>query len=271
MALPNSLIPHPQTTPLPPSRHFDVAILQPGYLPWLGYFDQAALADVFVFFDDVQYVRHTWRNRNRVLNDQTPGWRWLTVPVRGDYQAPIRDIQVADSRWVKKHLRAIGRAYQRAPFFDFCYPVLERYLTTKTWTSLLDLCVQGHLALCELLDIHPATRFSSDLGHAGTGRQARPVLLCRDLGATRFIAGDASRDYNDDALFREAGIELVYQAYPHPSYAQFREPFISHLSVVDALMFAGPGTRSWAGISHSKTHQPHQPPPGLSAARADAP
>src|SRR5207237_846973 len=141
-------------TPMPADRHFDVAILQPGYLPWLGYFDQVALADVFVLFDDVQYVRHSWRNRNRILNLQAESWQWLTVPVRGNYKAAIRDVQIADASWVRQHLRAISLTYRRAEFFDFCYPVLEQYLTAKTWKSLLDLCVNGHQALCQLLEIH---------------------------------------------------------------------------------------------------------------------
>jgi hypothetical protein len=103
-----------------------------------------------------------------------------------------------------------------------------------------------------LLKLETPIRLSSEIGFAGIGRTERLVAICRALGATRYVATDASRAYMDEPLWSEAGIALVYQGYPHPTYRQFEGAFQSHLSIVDALMFLGPDARKAVGISHAK-------------------
>lgn len=236
-------------------RHRDVCIIQPGYLPWLGYFDQAAMADVFVLYDDVQFDSGGWRNRNRILNNGNP--LWLTVPVLRTnlFGQLVKDVKIANSNWQAKHLKSIRHSYSRAPFFDWCYPILEEYLTNRNYQWLVDLNMAGHERLAKMLGIPWNVRMSSSIGHVNTGRTARLVSICTSLGATRYISSDASAEYMEEHLWQEAGIELVYQHYPHPQYAQFDHSFVGYLSAVDALMFLGPETSRLVGISHSKNRK----------------
>ena len=124
-------------------RHVDVAIMQPGYLPWLGYFDLVAMADVFVLYDDVQFDKGSWRNRNRIVGRGEP--MFLSVPIRtaGRLNQLIRDTEVADERWQRTHLKTIAQTYRHAPFFDWCFPEIEKYLTARPYRWLLDVCVEG--------------------------------------------------------------------------------------------------------------------------------
>lgn len=235
------------------TRHRDVCILQPGYLPWLGYFDQAAMADVFVLYDDVQFDSGGWRNRNRILNNGSP--LWMTVPVLRTnlFGQLVKDVKIANSHWQAKHLKSIKHLYFHAPHFEWCYPALEEYLSRCNYQWLLDLNIAGHKVFAELLGIPLNIKMSSSIESDSSGRTARLVSICSSLGATRYISSDASADYMEEHLWQEAGIELVYQHYPHPQYVQFEHPFVGYLSVVDALMFNGPQSSKFVGISHSKS------------------
>lgn len=234
-------------------KHRDICIIQPGYLPWLGYFDQAAIADVFVLYDDVQFDSGGWRNRNRILNNGAP--LWLTVPVlRTDrFGQLVKDVRIANAHWQSKHLKSIQQQYSRAPFFDWCYPVLDRYLGGgRRYEWLIDLNLAGHEALASLLGISWNVRMSSSISYSGESRTARLISICAALGASRYVSSDASAAYMEEALWQEAGMEFVYQHYPHPQYSQFGHPFVGYLSAIDALMFAGPEAKAFVGISHSK-------------------
>lgn len=222
--------------------------MQPNYLPWLGYFDLVALADTFVVYDDVQFDKHGWRNRNRIYRYPEP--LWLTAPVltSGRMGQEIRDVRLADGAWPEKHLRTIRQVYGRAPHFGWCVQSLETYLAGCRYEFLLDLCLDGHRALAALLGLDTPLRLSSDVGFKGAGKTERLVAICQALGASHYVATSAGRGYLDESRWNMAGIELVYQDYPHPTYRQFGDVFISHLSVIDALMFVGPQTRSLLGI-----------------------
>ncbi|MBM3505465.1 MAG: WbqC family protein [Alphaproteobacteria bacterium] len=218
-----------------------ISIMQPGYLPWLGYFDMCALSNVFVVYDDVQFDRHGWRNRNRILVRGGPSW--LTVPVTRQFAAPIREIRIADPRWPRKHLGSLRAAYGRAPFFDWCFPELTRTLLQRPYEWLLDVCVDLHGLLSRLLALDTPMRLASEIGYEGVGRTERLVAICGTLNASHYLATDASKAYMDEPLWRAHAMTLVYQGYPHPTYPQFDHPFVSHLSAVDALMFVGPEAR----------------------------
>lgn len=239
--------------------HRDVAIMQPGYLPWLGYFDLAATADVFVLYDDVQFDKGGWRNRNRILGPRDRPL-WLTAPAvtAGRLQQSIKDTVLTEDKWQVRHLRSIKQTYARAPFFDWCFPSIDSYLGQRRFKWLLELCLDGHHAIAGLLRLSAPVRLASELGFAGIGRTERLVAICTSLGASRYIAADASQAYMDEPLWARDGLSLVYQRYPHPVYPQFREPFVSHLSIIDALMFVGPATRGYLGISHPKHKGPVQ-------------
>lgn len=213
-------------------------ILQPSYLPWLGYFAQMARADVFVVYDDVQYDKHSWRNRNRIKTAH--GVQWLTVPVatHGKNKPLNSEVQIAGQDWRRKHLATIRQQYAKSPFFERYIGVFED-LYGREWTNLLELNHAAMLSLADALGLTREIRFASTLGIGGAGAP-RLIEICRALGAARCYEGAAGRNYIDDALFASAGIELEYQDYRHPEYPQLHGPFEPFLSVIDLLFNCGP-------------------------------
>lgn len=220
-----------------------VAILQPGYLPWLGFFDQLQRSDVFVIYDDVQFDKHGWRNRNRIKAPAGP--HWLTVPVRhsGKNSPPNHVIEIDHNQaWARKHVGSIRQFYARAPHLSRYLPELEELLH-RPWRLLidLDLAVTALLARWLVLD-RPLLR-SSALALGG-GQSERLLNHCLHLGATRYLSGSAARDYLDTALFARHGVEVVWQDYAHPTYPQQHGEFVSHLSTLDLILNCGDESRS---------------------------
>lgn len=215
-----------------------LVVLQPGYLPWLGYFDLMRRADVFVHYDDVQFDKHGWRNRNRVKGSKGP--IWLTVPVRhgGRSGQSILDVEIDDRQdWRRKHLATIGQLYARAPFLATLLPRLREALEEPCLRLVdLDLALTRWLA-AELGIAAPCHR-ASELGIGGD-RNERLLNLCRHFGATRYLSGNAAQDYLDVERFRAAGVEVAWQDYAHPIYPQLHGEFVSHLSVLDLLLNVG--------------------------------
>jgi hypothetical protein len=221
-----------------------IAILQPSYLPWLGYLDQIKQTDAFVFYDDVQFDKNGWRNRNRIRIASESGWQWLTIPVQLDEaRQPINSVRI-DGRvpWGAKHLRTLGAAYaKRKPA-----TMLERYFApvfASASDSLADTAIASTQALCAAFGLKTTFWRSSELGVAGE-RNERLVNICRRLGATEYLSGVAAQSYLDESLFRAAGISVHWQQFEHPSYTQCFEPFVSHLSAIDALLNCGDDAKS---------------------------
>jgi hypothetical protein len=218
-----------------------VVILQPSYLPWLGYLAQFHRADVFVVYDDVQYDSHSWRNRNRIKT--ATGAQWLTVPVHkhGRDWPTNREIEIDNSQnWRRKHLLSIRQNYSRAAFFSQYFPPFEAILS-QPWERLLDLNMAVLQALAAALEIERTICFSSQLGVGGSNVE-RLIGICKALRADRFYEGAAGRNYIDDQRFADAGIEIEYQDYKHPVYTQLHGEFVSHLSAIDLLFNNGPAS-----------------------------
>lgn len=217
-----------------------IVVLQPGYLPWLGFFDQMARCDKFVLYDDVLYDRNGWRNRNRI---KTPnGVQWLTVPVllsEHDGQPRIRDVRI-DNRgpWARKHLAAMQQSYGRAPHFTGVFERLHGLLS-RPWEWLVELDVAMIEELRDLLGLSTTLALASELGVVGE-RNDRLLAICARLGASDYLTGDAARSYLDEAAFAQAGVQVEYQEYTHPVYPQLHGPFEPYLSVVDLLVNCGP-------------------------------
>ena len=230
----------------------NVCIIQPGYLPWLGYFDLVSRADVFVLYDDVQFDSGSWRNRNRILGSGGPVW--LTVPVfrTKHFGQLIKDVRIADSHWQEKHLRSIRHSYSRAPYFESFFPAINFYLTQRRYDWLIDLNLAGHEIMSKLIGLPVNIKLSSSIRYAGKSRTARLVSICSELGATRYIACDSSANYMEPELWEEANISLTYQHYPHPVYKQWNNPFVGYLSALDALMFCGKTCASYLGFGHER-------------------
>lgn len=216
-----------------------LVVLQPGYLPWLGFFDQVARADVFVHYDDVQFDTHGWRNRNRI---KAPGGvpHWLTVPVRhrGLDRPRIVDVEIDARRpWARKHVGTIRQFYAGAPYLTRYLPELEELLERR-WERLVDLDLATTDLLCRWLGLARTMLRSSALAVRGE-RSERLLALCRRLGARRYLSGSAARQYLDVALFGRRGIEVAWQDYAHPEYPQRHGGFVPSLSVIDLILNCG--------------------------------
>ncbi len=216
-----------------------VGILQPGYLPWLGYFEQMALSDVFVFYDDVQYEKGSWRNRNRIKTSSGPAW--LTVPVLTKKRGAqlIKDVEINPAvSWAKKHVKTLEQNYSRAPYFAACSEGLFAILN-KPWKYLADLDIAVTLWFSETLGLETRTMRSSELPVSGT-QTGRLIRIVKHLGGDTFYEGAAGKDYIDPAEFRAGGVTVRFQDYKHPAYSQGPGDFLPYMSVADLLFHHGP-------------------------------
>ena len=213
-----------------------LVVLQPAYLPWIGFFDQLRRADVFVYYDDVQYDKHGWRNRNRIKTQAGP--LWLTVPVRHGGSPRIIDVEI-DGRtpWARKHVASVQQAYARAPFLARYLPALDELLHRR-WERLVDLDIACAGLMAGWFGLRTRIERASALGIGGD-RSERLVNICRHFGATRYVSGDAAQAYLDVAAFERNGIAVEWQQYPHPTYPQLHGTFIPFLSAVDVLLNCG--------------------------------
>src|SRR5579859_2950618 len=216
-----------------------LAVLQPGYLPWLGFFDQLRSADVFLYYDDVQFDKHGWRNRNRIKSPQGPSW--LTVPVRHSGQGLPRILDVEIDRripWARKHVGSIQQYYGRAPYLREYLPQLAE-LVNRPWELLVDLDLAVTQLMAGWLGVPvQAARRASELTVTGA-RSERLLGLCKLVGANRYLSGAAARSYLDVPLFERHGISVSWQHYRHPVYPQLHGEFISHLSAIDLIFNCG--------------------------------
>ena len=217
-------------------------ILQPSYVPWRGYFDLVHRADVFVFYDDVQYDKHGWRNRNRI---KTPaGTQWLTIPVSSKGNV-TEGLKISDARitwtqdWAKKHAATLRQSYARAPFFAHHAPMVEAFYAGRP-ELLADFTIETTRALAGALGIS-RTRFvrSSELGVSGD-RTERLVRILEAVSATHYISGPSAKAYLEEAVFAEAKIGLEYMVYDYPEYEQLHPPYDPGVSVLDLLFMKGP-------------------------------
>jgi len=263
-----------------------LSIIQPVYLPWLGYFEQIARTDVFVLYDEVQYTKQDWRNRNRIPGAQGPVW--LTVPVRrAPLGTPIHAIRIdTRHRWAAKHLRSVTQAYGRAPYYDPWFARLRAVLE-QGWDRLVDLDAALIRLICGGFGIDtpmvrsseapgdPAFAGQFDTAAADPGvarRNLRLVELCRRHGADLFYVGAKAADYIDRDLFARFGIRVVFQEYRHPAYPQPGRGMQTHMAAIDLLMMTGPGARdvllSPPGPDFTEG-QGRRPPARAGAARSD--
>ncbi len=219
-----------------------LAIMQPVYLPWLGYFEQMALCDTFIFLDDVQYTKQDWRNRNRIRTKD--GWCWLTIPVqKADLKSRLCDITISNHKnWTRTHLLSIAQNYGRAPFFDKIFSILECAFG-RSPDCLADLTIGLTKDFAAMLQIKTPTLRASKIPGKATDPVARIIELCNYAQADVFYTGQAAQSYLDPADLRAKGIDLVFQDYKHPVYQQCYPGFESHMAILDLLMNHGSDAR----------------------------
>lgn len=213
-------------------------VLQPGYLPWLGFFDQMNRSDIFVFYDDVQFDKNGWRNRNRIKSPTGP--HWLTVPVRiNSLSQQILETEIDDRQpWARKHIGSIKQFYAHAPYLIHYLPELEELLLGRRWELLIDLDLAVIKTFCAWLGITHRMVRSSELGITGE-RSERLLNICRHFGTRRYLSGTAAQGYLNVDLFADNGIEVEWQNYEHPIYPQQHGDFVPYLSILDLLLNCG--------------------------------
>lgn len=217
-----------------------VFISQSNYIPWRGYFDAIQQADVFVLYDDVQYTKRDWRNRNQI---KTPGGlRWLTIPVKvkGRYLQKIDEVEIADEHWANKHWQCIVQNYHRTPFFYEYSPLFEALYQSATDHRLSRINQHFLTAIAKMLGITTQFRWSSEFDLEGN-KSEKLLQICEELQATHYITGPAARNYLDEDLFRQAGKEIIWMDYSgYPEYPQLFTPFEGTISIIDLLFNTGP-------------------------------
>jgi hypothetical protein len=218
-----------------------VAIHQPNFFPWLGYFDKLARADVFVLLDDAQFPKKggTWINRVRMLVNGSA--TWVTVPVDRSYHGvrAIREMRIEESvPWRQKMLKTLQSAYGRAPAFDDVFPRLTELVENPTdvlaaynETAIRTLAGELGLGATEIV-LASALEIDAEATE-------RLVRIVQEVGGGAYLTGGGAEGYQEDESFREAGIEVSYQDFRHPQYPQGQDEFEPGLSIIDALMNCG--------------------------------
>jgi hypothetical protein len=219
-----------------------VSINQPAYLPWLGYFQRIAVSDLHIVLDHVQFEKNSMVNRNKVRTPRDSCM--LTVPVKtkgrfGDLA--LRELEIADDSWRKRHLGTLRANYAKALFFHDYFPAYEELLSSS-WSHFSPMVRAVTDMLLQALEIKTPLVYSSEL--ACRSRKSELVLdLCREVGARHYISGMHGRDYLDVEAFAAQGIGVSFQDYKHPSYEQGRSGFEPYMSVIDLLFHHGPESR----------------------------
>lgn len=216
-----------------------IAIMQPGYLPWLGFFELMHNCDVFVLFDDVQYTKKDWRSRNRIRTKD--GWMWLSVPIQTKHNRcqMISEARIDhSSNWRHKHVKAVEINYRKARFFKDYFAAFKEILSFE-WTHLCDLDFELIKWLSEAIGIRRKIIRSSVLKTGGK-REEKIISVCKALGAGVLYDSKAAASFLDAHEFDRHGIRMIFQDYAHPVYEQVHSPFMSFMSTVDLLFNCGP-------------------------------
>jgi len=214
-----------------------VAVHQPQYLPWLGYFDKIDRADIFVLLDTVQYKKNEWQNRNRIKT--ADGWQWLTVPVTYRFPQRIDEVAVNNrERWQHKQQQAIITNYGKAPFFAEMAPFIEEVLAPQ-WEMLSPLNIFTVKRLAAILGIETPLYVASELGEFPEDPDGRLIALTKHFGADTYLAGSGGREYMALDRYARSGVKVLFQEFRHPVYEQLFGAFEPCLSVVDLLFNHG--------------------------------
>jgi hypothetical protein len=217
-----------------------IAILQSNYIPWKGYFDLINLVDEFILYDDMQYTRRDWRNRNIIKTSGGPLWLTIPVEVKGKYFQKINDTTISDTTWAKRHWTSIVHNYSKAKYFPMHRGLFENLYLNLEERFLSRVNYLFLTAICEILGITTKISWSMDYNLAN-GKTERLVDLCKQAGATEYVSGPAAGHYIEEELFGREGIALQYIDYSsYPEYTQLYPPFEHQVSIIDLIFNEGP-------------------------------
>ena len=214
-----------------------VAILQSNYIPWKGYFDLIAAVDEFILFDDMQYTKNDWRNRNKIKTPE--GLQWLTVPAGQNIRRKISEVILTQPSWQNKHWKTLLQCYRSAPYFAEISSWLEPLYCSAEYSNLSHLNRSFLQAICTYLGITTKLSDSSDYLLI-EGKTERLANLCAQAGATEYISGPAAKTYIDESVFEGYGIKLTWFDYSgYEAYPQFYGEFEHGVTILDLLFHCG--------------------------------
>jgi hypothetical protein len=216
-----------------------IAIVQSNYLPWIGYFDFVNSVDEFVLYDEVQYTRGDWRNRNKIATPS--GVQWLTIPLRtkGNYSEPICNMEVSGDDWSEAHWKSLSRNYRRSSHFDEIASEFEPLYKNLDMHLLSEINFTITSQILKKIGIR--TVLSDSRSYiSDKGKTQRLLGICLAAGASKYVSGPTARSYLDQGLFEEHGVEVEYFSYPsYPTYGQVWGEFVPNLSIIDVLFNCG--------------------------------
>lgn len=222
-----------------------VAILQSNYIPWKGYFDIIRKVDVFVYYDDVQFTKRDWRNRNRIKTKD--GLLWLTIPVetKGRFNQKIKDVKISGSDWQKKHWQSISHSYASAPYFREYSRQFEELYLNKTYVFLCEVNYSFISVINDILGLK--TRMVENISvNENLDRTEKLIDICQKFGAHTYLSGPAARTYLDEQQFKARSIQVEWMDYSHyPQHRQLFGPFEHAVSILDLIFNEGPNARNY--------------------------
>jgi len=222
-----------------------VSIVQSNYIPWKGYFDLINSVDEFILFDDMQYTRRDWRNRNKIKTAK--GLIWLTIPVqvKGKYYQNIKDTEIIDMEWGHQHWKTIILNYNRARYFQSYKHIFESLYLNCQEKYLSQINYLFIVNICKILGINTKISWSMDYNIV-EGKTERLISLCKQAQGTEYISGPAAKDYINEDLFKQENIKLSYIDYSnYPEYHQLFPPFEHGVSVIDLIFNQGENAKKY--------------------------
>jgi len=213
-------------------------VLQPSFMPWIGYLEQILRSDVFVFFCSAQYTKNDWRNRNRIKTHN--GWIWLTVPATYSYPDSIAETKIDNScDWRGNHFKTIQQYYAKARYFKKYRNTLEEFYS-REYDTIEQIAESSIKMICGILGLNPVFLCSKNIEIPAGDKSEKLLNICKYLGADSYYCGKASKGYLDEDLMLNNGVDVRFQNYQHPVYTQLHGEFISYLSVLDLILNEGP-------------------------------
>ena len=215
-----------------------IAILQSNYIPWKGYFDLINMVDEFIFYDEVQYTKNDWRNRNKIKTPQ--GIQWLTIPVRQEsLDQKIKDTKISDKKWNIKHWRTISQNYSKAKYFKDYKDIFEELYLTCDEEYLSEINYKFITTINEILGIKTKLRWSSEF-ELVDGQTEKLLGICKDCNADIYLSGPAAKDYFDEELAKQENIKVEWMDYSgYKEYEQLNPPFEHGVTILDLIFNKG--------------------------------
>ncbi|MFH1674127.1 MAG: WbqC family protein [Pseudomonadota bacterium] len=220
-----------------------VAVHQPQYMPWLGYFDKIDKADIFVLLDTVQFKKNEWQNRNKIKTAQ--GWQWLTVPVLYKFPEKIEEVAINNnSNWQNLQRKSLKTNYSKSLHFNHIIELLDEVFSAK-WDRIAPLNIFTVKEVARILGISTPIHVASELGEFPDDPDDRLIAISQYFDGTTYLAGSGGKDYMKLEKYERAGIKVQFQEFHHPVYPQLFGPFEPFMSVLDLLFNCGPDSLSF--------------------------